>query len=134
MKQIKQTRQIKHEGQTLVVLLVLVSVALIITTASVIIMTVNNTAATRFDRGQVVLDVAESGMENALMRMLRDPNYIGETLTIGEGSAVITVSGSGFPKTITSKGTVGITVRTIQTQVDSTNNVLSVVSWREVYQ
>lgn len=121
-------------GQTIVVLLVFVSIAMIITTASIIIMSINNTAATRFDRGQVALDVAESGMENALMRLLRDPNYSGETLLVGEGSVVITVPVGSFPKLVTSRATVGITVRTVQTNVSYSNNNLSVVSWREVYQ
>lgn len=121
-----------RSGQTLVVLLVFIAMAMIIISASVVMMAVNSLGATRFDRGQVALDAAESGAENALMTLLRNPSYSGETISIGESSVLITVPGGNFPKNITSKATLGNTIRTIQVSVSYTNNVLTVVSWKEI--
>jgi len=120
-------------GQTLTLILVFMTVAVIITTATVMVTVVNNTQASKYDQGNATLDVAESGVEDAVMSLLRNPDYTGETLTVGSGTANIVVSVGDFPKTVTVTGTLGNFVRTIQVQVGYSNNVLSVVSWKEIY-
>ena len=123
----------RQKGQALVMLLVFIAVAVIIVSAPVVLMVVANTSATRFDRGQITLDAAESGVENALMSLLRNPNYAGETMPIGEANVVITVPSGNFPKTFTSKAVVNQTVRTVQVKVGYSNNILSVIFWKEIY-
>lgn len=122
---------IKNQGQALVTLLFFMIFAITITSAAVVVVISNSLAASKFDQGNVTFYIAESGIENALMRLLRDPNYSGETLTIEGGNAIIQVSGTN-PKTITSQGTIGNFSRTIQVRVDYTNNILSVQSWKEI--
>lgn len=119
-------------GQTLVLLLVLMAIAIIVVSAGVIVTIVNSTSSGKLDSGNMAWDVAESGVENALMRLLRDPAYVGETLPVGSGTATITVTDGGTPL-ITSVGKLGNFTRTIQVSTSYTNNVLSISSWKEIY-
>ncbi len=119
----------KHtRGQALVVLLVFMLVGLTITTAAVIMVIVNSRAATTFSQSVVAQGIAESGAENALLRILRDPSYAGETLTIGDGSATVEVTGTQ-DKIITSQGSIGTFIRTTVVGAHIENEVLTVTSW-----
>lgn len=113
-------------------LLVFMAIAVIVTSAAVVMMVVGSTAAAKYERGQSAFAAAESGIENALLRLLRDPNYSGETLTIGEATATITVTGTD-PKTIISTGVAGEFARTIQAIAGYTEGILSVSSWKEKF-
>jgi len=113
----------------LVFLLVFMAIAIVITSAAVIVTVVNSTATGQFSFGETALNIATSGAENGLLRLLRDPQYGGEALTVGSGSAVITVA-SGV---ITSVGKVGIFSRTVQITTSYNNNVLSILSWKEKF-
>ena len=77
------------------------------------------------------LQIAESGIEEALLRLVRDPEYVGGTLSVGEGLATITIIGE-TQKTITSVGELNGLTRTIQVQTDYNENVLTVLSWEEI--
>ena len=121
-----------HQGNAMIMLVVFMAVGLVITTATITLVMVNSLSASRYQVGQEVLSVAESGVENALLRLLRDPSYAGETLVVGEGQAEITVTGTGV-KTITAVGSVGTIQRTIQVVADTTTGVLSINSWQEIY-
>ena len=90
----------------------------------------NSLTTSKYYQGQDALNVAEAGADNALMRLVRDPTYTGESLTVGLGTATITVSGIS-PKTITSVGQSGNFRRTIVVTATQTNNVLAVTSWVE---
>lgn len=122
-------KRFKKSGQTLVLLLVFMSVAIIVTSAAVVMTIVSSQNTSKLDSGSETYDVAEAGIENALMRLLRDPNYAGETLTVGDGQAIISV-GSG---TITSKGSMGNFSRTLVVTTSYNNNVLTILSWKEKY-
>ena len=113
-------------------LLVFSVIGLLVGSAATTLVLVNSSNAQKSQAGLTVLQIAEGGMENALIRILRNPSYIGETLTVGEGIATITVTGSG-PFTLTSVGSIGNFSRTIQVIADYNNNILTVTSWREVY-
>ena len=119
-------------GQVLLMLLVFSVIGLLVTSAATTLVLVNSANAQKTQAGLTTLHVAESGMENALLRFLRNPGYTVETLTVGEGTATITISGSG-PFLITSVGRVGSFSRTIQVTVDYNNNILTVTSWREIF-
>jgi steroid 5-alpha reductase family enzyme len=121
----------KQSGQTLVALLVFMATALIITTGAVAVTIANLQSASEYSRGEQALQVAESGADNALLRLTRDPSYTGETLTVGTGTATITVSGSPS-YTITSVGRVGDFRRTIQVTATRSNNVVTQTAWSEV--
>lgn len=119
-------------GQTLVILLVFIAVGVSVTAAAATLSFINASSSSRLEQGQTAYDVAESGIENALMSYLRNPGYTGETLTVSSGSSTITVSGTN-PITITSRGKIGNFSRTIQVTAQSVNGILTVLSWKEIY-
>lgn len=120
-----------QQGQTLVILLTYIIIAIIVTTSSIALVLNSSGGTDKAYQGANSLDIAESGAETAMIKLLRDPAYVGETLTIGQGQAVITVSGSN-PKTILSKGTLNNFTRTIQVIVDTSNNTITATSWKEI--
>ncbi|MBI3380276.1 hypothetical protein HY029_05990 [Candidatus Gottesmanbacteria bacterium] len=122
---------ISNHGQALVTLLFFMIIAITVTSGAVVIILSNSVSASKFDQGNSAYYIAESGVENALIRLLRNPNYTGETLPIDTGNATIQISGSN-PITITSVGTLNNLSRTIQVTVDYTNNILTVQSWKEI--
>lgn len=121
----------KDKGQTLVVFLIYILVAIIVTTASVALLVSSSKNTDKVYQGTTAYDVAESGAETAILKLLRDPGYTGETLTVGGGSAIITISGTN-PKIVLSKGTLNNFTRSVQATVDITNNVLTVTSWKQL--
>jgi len=121
----------RHSGQTLVLVLVVMIMAITITTAAIMIMITNSTDTGQEASGQYVLDIAESGAENALLRLLRDPNFAGETIGINGGTSISTVSGT-TTKTIDADGKLSGHVRKIEVVVSYNNNVLNINSWKEV--
>jgi hypothetical protein len=118
-------------GQVLVMLLAFMATSIILTTSAVAVVVSTVQAGTKQTKGEKALQIAESGADNALLRLTRDTAYTGETLTITGGTATITVSGSPTI-TITSVGQVGDFRRTIQVTAARSNNVVTVSSWNEV--
>jgi hypothetical protein len=121
-----------QKGQTLVLLLLFMVVAIMITTASVAMIVTNIKATDKISQGTTTVDLAESGAENAIIKLLRDPKYSGETRSFGGGQVVITITGTN-PKTVISKATINNFTRTIQVTVDMTNNILTMTSWKEIF-
>jgi len=118
-------------GQALTMLLVVMVAGMIITSAAVITIVINSAATSKLASGEEAYHIAESGAENAILRLVRDPSYVGETLTVGNGSATITVTGSG-PKTIVSEGVMGSFRRKIQVVGTYVNNIFTVSTWSEI--
>lgn len=118
-------------GQALITLLFFVLISLTITTGAIIIIIANSISVSRFQEGTLAYYAAESGVENALLRLLRDPNYAGETLTIGSGTAVITVTGVN-PKTVVVIGQNGNFKRTIQAQINYDSGYYTFSNWKEI--
>lgn len=128
---IKKMFKIKS-GQVAIMLVLIVTILSTITTAAVALAISTTRDTTTLTLGERALVVAESGAENAILRILRDPTYSGEnSLPIGPGSATITVVGSS-PIVITSTGTIGDMIRTVQVNVSTINGKLTVVSWQEI--
>lgn len=121
-----------QQGQTLVALLFFMVIAIMVATGASLIMIVDLVAGETVQEGQIAYITAESGIEDALMRLLRDPSYAGETLTINNGTAVVTVSGTGS-YIITSVGHNGNFVRQLQVTATFTNNVMTVSRTTEIF-
>ena len=120
-------------GQALITLLFFVIIVITITSGAVVAIIVSSLSADRTQQGTVSYYVAESGIENALLRLLRNPNYSGETLQVGDETAQITVAGD-TNKTITSQALVGNSIHTIQVEAQYLNNTLTVLSWKESFE
>jgi hypothetical protein len=131
----KRTKGIKKTslfpGQTLITLLFFMVIAMTIISTAVMLLILNSRGTSQLAEGMRAYAVAEGGAENAVLRLLRDDTYTGETLPVGDGTATITVTGSS-PKTITSTGQVGAYMKRIEVVVGYTNNVLTISTWREI--
>lgn len=141
-----------REGQVLTMLLIFVVIAMTITASAVAVMVTNSLGASKFQQGVDALAIAESGVENALLRLLRDPNYTGTgycsgngctpepVLQVDSGSTTTTVvanDGVTCPSTatliITTTGTAGNFVRKIRACAIYVTNTLTVNSWSEIF-
>jgi len=127
-----KNKNYRSSGQAVVMLLLFTMIAISVTTAGIIAISLNSQATDKLYSGTTAYDISESGAETAMIKLLRDPTYAGETLTIGAGQAVVTVTGTN-PKTIVSVGTLGTHTRKIQVTADYTNYVLTATSWKEIF-
>lgn len=119
-------------GHILVILVFFIGIAMVMIPTSIALMTAESKQSTLLSLSSEAYAIAESGAENAIIRLLRDPSYAGETLTVGQGTATITVTGSGS-KTIRSEGRSGNALRIIQVTTDTNGGITTVSSWSEVY-
>jgi len=126
----RRLHTIGSNGQTLIALLIFMMLAIMITTTAVAVTVINSQAGAAYANGGMALDNATTGAENAVIQLERDPNYTGETMTLTNGTATITVSGSGT-KTITSVGTNGNFERTVTVVATYASNTITVTSWTE---
>lgn len=122
----------RQKGQALVTLLVFMVVSIIITTAAIEIIFVNSLSTSKLEQGINTYYLAESGIENGILRLLRNPNYTGETLALEDGTIVVEVLGVD-PIVITSTATANNTLRKIQAEMVYNNGVLTLSSWKEIY-
>ncbi|MCA9372630.1 hypothetical protein KC921_00860 [Candidatus Woesebacteria bacterium] len=123
--------QSSQSGYMLTALLVFLVVIIIITTTSVMISVSSLRSQTFFDGGSEALAAADSGAENAILRLLRDPSYTGETLQVGDSDVIITVVGSS-PQVVTVVADSGSFERTVEVNLDRINGMLEVTSWKEL--
>lgn len=142
----------KTSGQALTMLLVFVVIAMTVSASAVSVIVNNTMGASKFQQGVDALTIAESGVENSLLRLLRDPNYTGTGYCTGTGctpepllqvdsgtTSTSVVANDGImcpPATtlvITTTGTAGNFVRKIRVCASYTNNTLTVNSWNEVF-
>jgi len=123
--------KIKEKGQALVTLLFFVLISLTITSGAIIIIIANSLSASKLEQGNLAYYAAESGVENALLRLLRDPSYAGETLVIDGTTAQIIVTGIN-PKTVDSTGISGNFKRKVQAQALFNNGLYTFSNWKEL--
>ena len=127
----------REQGQALLTLLFFAIVGTTITSAAIVMILVNSLSGSKQQEGQIAYDIAQSGAEDSLLQLLRNPSFTGETLPVGSGTATVTVSGSGTsssPYIILSKGTIGSFMREEQITATYQNNLLTVTSRGEAYQ
>lgn len=117
-----------NSGSALATLLVFVATGIIVISAAVSVVLINTQAIGDLSSGESVLQIAESGAEEAIQRLLRDYDYPGGTINVGNGQAQIVVSGT-TTKVIESTATLGDFKRTIQVTVDITDDTISLVDW-----
>lgn len=135
MKNIKlQFRLIlnSNSGQALVTLLFFTIIGMTIITSAAVFVYENSQSASVTEQGTYAYYIAESGIEEALLRLLRDPSYSGtsngQPLSVGEGSVTIDVVGG----TIIATGKYQSVVRKIQAQTVYNNYIFTISSWKEI--
>lgn len=117
-----------QKGYALITLLFFMTISLTIITGVVIVVLNNATATTSVEQRTIAYYAAESGAENALLRLIRDPNYTGETLIVDQGTVVIQINNG----TIVSTASFANVIKKVQIQTLNTNNQLTVTSWKEI--
>lgn len=120
-----------QSGQALLMLVFITLIALTIIASAAVVVSGNISSASVMEQGNHAYNIAESGVEEALIRMLRDPNYAGTggtPMSINGGTVSIVVSNG----VITSTGVYNKNVRKIQAQTVYNNNVLTISSWKEI--
>jgi hypothetical protein len=127
----KQVILKQESGQALVTLLFFMLIGIAVTSSAIAVLITNAVGTSYSDQGTQSYYIAESGIEDATLKLLRNPNYTssGYTISIGDGAATVTI-GNGYA---TSSGKLANTVRKIQIQtVYNNNNVLTISSRKEI--
>lgn len=120
-------------GQALITLLFFTLISVTICSAAVTILMINSLSGTKLQQGLIAYEIAKSGAENAQLQLLRNPDYQGEVVTIGEGTATIQVSSNSGTFTIISTGQTGNFKRKAQITATYQNYVLTFSPIKEVY-
>ncbi len=120
-------------GQALITLLFFTLISVTICASAVTILMTNSLSGTKLQQGLIVYEIAKSGAENAQLQLLRNPDYQGEVVTIGEGTATIQVSSNSGIFTIISTGQTGNFKRKAQLTATYQNYVLTFSPIKEVY-
>lgn len=118
-------------GQALVTLLFFVIIAITIAASAVVVTVVNTQSTSILEQSNQAYTMAEAGAENALLRLLRDQSYSGETFVLSGININVIVTGSA-QKIIISQASVGQFLRKVQVIGTFTNNDLTVQSWKEI--
>lgn len=135
-----QSSIINHQcerGQALISLLFFMIIGITLLVGAAVV-TLENTASTSSaEQGTIAYYDAESGIEDALLLLLRYPPtstspYTGGTTTYTQGQAAVSVSSSGNTITVTSVGTYLSATRKIQVQETNGSTGWQVTSWQEV--
>lgn len=123
--------KLNNTGQALITLLVFTVIAVTIIGAAVTITLINTETSSAYDQSTQAYYLAEAGAENAILSYVRDKNYNGETLEIGNGTATITIKALDYT-TIISVGQVGQYKRTIEVIGRLQDNEFTITSWADI--
>lgn len=116
----------------MITVLYVMIIGVLVTTGAIYALLNVTSSSSGDELGILARTAAESGAENAVLRLIRDPAYIGETMTLDGGrTATISVTGGSSP-VITSVGTVADVSRRIQVAIQYTNGAVTVTSWKEI--
>ncbi len=123
-------RRLNEAGQTLIALLIFMLVAMTVTIAATAVAIINIQSNNGLSNGQTALVTANSGIENALLSLERNPTYTGSTMSLNNGTDTISISGTGT-LTIVSVATVGRFQRTVTATATQTGSIITLSSWSE---
>ncbi len=118
-------------GQALVSLIVIISLVTVLLTSIVFVSIDQSKAALDAAQSKKALYLAETGIENAILMLLRNPTYSGGTFSVDGSSVDVNVAG-GTIKTITSKATSGTHIKKVEVEVDTGENKIQLISWRQI--
>jgi hypothetical protein len=119
-------------GQALITLLFFVIITVTITSGAVVIILINSLSQTKLQESSLAYEVAQSGIEEAQLRLLRDPNYTGETIQTSASTMTIQRTGTN-PYVFLATGTVGNLVRKIQITLQYQAGAYQVTSQKEIF-
>ena len=118
-------------GQALISVLFIAIIGMTIATGAIASLMSVFSKTGKEEVAALAYEAAEGGIENGIMRVLRDPSYTGETLTLDANSTAVVSVSTASGVVITSVGTVGTVARKIVVTGHFTNLIWSVDSWVE---
>ena len=126
-----------QSGQALITLLFFMIIGITLITAASLVTLENVSSTSAAEQGTLAYYNAESGMEDALLSLLRYPcastsPYPACTGSYNEGQATISTSTSGNTLTITSIGTYGNAERKIKVIETNSSSGWQIASWQEI--
>jgi len=124
----KKTNQ---TGTALLTLVIFVAASMLIIGGAVMVSIIGTQETSKISLGEKAYHLAEAGIENAVIRLLRDPSYAGETLTVDDGIVTISVSGLDT-KIITAESQINELKRKIQVIGTYEENRFVPASWKEI--
>ncbi len=119
-------------GMALVTTIIFAAIGIIAIVAGITMTSTTSQSNQQFLQGQQALIIAESGAENALLRLLRNPDYQQETLTIGGRTARIEVTEDLSTKNIEVVGEYKLARRKIKIITSDESGMLTINSWEEI--
>lgn len=120
------------KGQVLVIMLVLVGFVMVIMSTALVLSLAGSTATTGTSDAVAAQYGAEAGLENGLMRLLRNPAFTTESFQVGRASVTVQVTGSG-PYIVQAVANAGLAKRTVSAQAQFANGIMSVTNWKDIY-
>src|SRR5437879_2153208 len=84
-----------QNGQALITLVFFMVIGITIISAATLVLSTNVSSAGAAEQGMMAYYAAESGAENGLLRLLRNPGYTGESISVVGGTVTIQANGSG---------------------------------------
>ena len=130
MKQ-NQIRKEFCRGQALLPMIILLALIIILGTSLFNLSIGGLLITSYFQEGESILMVTEGALENGLMRILRNPAYVGESLQIGNVSCTISASGL-TPVVMLASCNSGRAIRRLRAEINFTNGRMVVNNIREV--
>lgn len=124
-----------NKGQAALTLIFFALVAMLVTSAAVMAIVGHNLTLSKMEQANSAYYTAETGIENALLRLLRQPDYQGETLIIdSQNRAIVTVESQPDLNryAIISQGQSYQTSHQIKAIIDYNDNVLQIISIEEL--
>lgn len=119
-------------GQALITLLFFMVIGITIITATISILYINIQGTTTIQNAEMAYYYAETGIEDSMLKLLRNPSYTGtySALPAGSGQATVVITST----LIKSTGVSGNTTRVISVQPTYANGILSYSNWKEINQ
>ncbi|MBI2450863.1 MAG: hypothetical protein HYV52_00780 [Parcubacteria group bacterium] len=123
-----------QQGTIFVLVLIIVTVVSTILVGAVTVSIVQNQIESRRSSGLRTFALSEACEENAILRVLRDPqNYAGDAnLAVEDGNCDITITGTFPNRVIKSVGKIGGFFRNVSVNASYANGQLIINSYQEV--
>ena len=124
--------KITAQGQTLISIIFISVIGITIALGAAMMTIINSQSGLKSQQGEIAYAIAQSGADNALLRILRDPEYPGELGMIVDGGTVdIEVSKPNLNIVATSSGKIGRFIRKIQVTAHYTTDYQLVIDSRK---
>lgn len=121
------------KGQVLTSVVVFMAFGLSVIALSAVLTVINIQNTVKSTQSVQVLNYAEAGAEDGMLRLLRNPGLLGETPLVIDGVSVsVVITGDAVNKTITSTASYNGFTKKVQVTASLANDKLTLVSWKQV--